>query len=287
MDTARQIIRWSIPGWSLFLLVLFMIAVGSIITALPSGNLTDFSLRNFFNALPRDVLNPTLGLLLGFAGIPIGYFLYQFYFLRYWRGIPLPFIGWMISEDRGSEVLAGVTLTAKEKQTGFQIDLKTVPRSQVWRLDDVSWLAPIHFLGEFFVPTIRFIHKNQFKEGDHMLTPREIAERMEHNWAVALTVWYRFAVTPASVVDRQVTYMFDIYHSQGAVAVVAWVAFVLSVLYEILIQSKELDGALFLTLLVNLLIALFVFKTMTSLRRGIWREITYLMNWTIKLRNQS
>ncbi|MBM3130389.1 MAG: hypothetical protein FJ009_17395 [Chloroflexi bacterium] len=285
MDTARQIIRWSIPGWCFFILLTLFIALGSVIAAIPTGKIIDFTFKEFSTNLGSTFLNATFGILLGFAGIPIGYLLYQFHFIRHWRGLPIPFIGWTVSEDRGSEILQGVTLTQREIASGLRKDLETIPRSKIWRSEDIPVPGFVHFLLALFVPTVHYIPKDRCVEEGRKLTSREIAERLEHNWAVALTIWYRSAVLPSGAVDRQVTYMFDIYHSQGAIASTVWVAFVFASLYQVFVQRNELGNALLVILIVNLLITLFVFKVMTGLRHGIWREIKYIMNQTIKLRN--
>ncbi len=148
-------------------------------------------------------------------------------------------------------------------------------------------------------PSFVYIPSDQLKDWNGTrLNSFQIAQRLGHNWAVALTMWYRFAVIPSDYVNRQVSYMFDIYHSQGAVATAVLVAFVLSLTYELTAQLADFLNVaiplsifgIYLSSLVvvvvwNTLVFLVLFKLLSATRRTVLSETLYLMNRTILLRN--
>ncbi len=84
MDSARQIIRWAVPGW-VWLLALCGYAVVDVAFHYPVDRLVQRI--KFLVQLPGygGPLAASIALFVG-IGVPLGFMLYQIYFWGYWRG---------------------------------------------------------------------------------------------------------------------------------------------------------------------------------------------------------
>src|SRR5574341_655890 len=99
MDTARQIVRWALPGWMAVLFWTGFIAVNMLIHG--QGQPIYIAVLKKMS----DLVIP-----LGVAAIPLGFITYQVYYWMYWY-VPIPSIArrkFIDPVDRGREILSGV-----------------------------------------------------------------------------------------------------------------------------------------------------------------------------------
>jgi hypothetical protein len=97
MNTARQVVRWTIPGAVFFL----MLGIFQLATSFLDGRSLAFLVRG---GLLQEI-QVVDALLLVVAGLPVGFLIYQIYHLQY-GSIARP--GHIVSRDRGAEVLSSL-----------------------------------------------------------------------------------------------------------------------------------------------------------------------------------
>jgi hypothetical protein len=217
MDTARQVLRWAIPGWllsvfaSMFMTVRFVLS-GHTLTV------TDFAGRNYGTLL--SLLTILAGL-----GIPIGYFVYQIYFWIYWS-VPIPFL--KSPADRGHSILKDCPADWAQL-VGYSLD------------DEVRFEQGTLFrIGPFQ------LH----------IKDRNFLARYQHNWLLSDFVWYRTIIlNGAEMLEKRVIFLTDTYHSLGASLVSLWIAFALYVTYDIAMHREPIAQGCWVyawSILVNL-----------------------------------
>jgi hypothetical protein len=205
MDTARQVIRWALPGWVGFLFWISFVAVNALLLAQS-------------HQIYLDILGKVNDLLLplGAASIPIGFLIYQFYYWSYWY-LPIPSLAKRNiadPKDRGREILSAV----KE-----HVDF-----------------GPIFF--KHLTPTPETAFKEwgpiYYKSAQTMAEYRE-------NWHLADSVWYltltddRYKNT-AEFLEKRNQFLGDIYHSLGACYHALTCAYVLYLLTFLYISVHEI-----------------------------------------------
>lgn len=288
MDTSRQIVRWSIPGWCFFIFLQVFIGIDSGLGAVLSGGYARLNIGDIVAFFPSTFLNATTVVVLGFAGIPIGYLIYQVYFWLYWRGLPIPFVGLVIDQDKGALVLEGIKLTPSETAGGMVAEVEPIPEMVSWSFDRLQpKLAG--FLG-ILLPSFSYIPFNQLRKKDgSSLSTYQLAQMLARNWATALHIWYRSAVIPSEYLDRQVSLIFDIFHSQGAVRTALMLAFPMYLGYAFISELGPIPrvGAVILALGIasNMVVFILVFKLFTALRRNNLTTGIEIMRRAIQLRN--
>jgi hypothetical protein len=236
MDTARQVLRWAIPGWLLPIFVLTFVSVRFILNGRVL-TITDFAQGDYGTML-------TFLTLLAGLGVPIGYLVHQIYHWLYWR-VPLPFL--KRPEDRGYSVL-------KDSKTDWQALVG-------YSMDEGARLEKGR---EIKIGKLHLYIKD-----------RSVLERYEHNWRLATIAFYFIAQrTKAEIVAKQVETLADIYHGLGASLVSLWLAYLSYLVYDlgmhrVLILKGEwvflLSGLINLPLLL-LTTAIFHFNRFTTLR---------------------
>jgi hypothetical protein len=219
MDTARQVLRWAIPGWLLPIFALTFVSVRFIL----SGRvltITDFAQGNYGAML-------TLLTILASLGVPMGYLVHQIYHWLYWR-VPLPFL--KRPEDRGYSVL-------KDSRTDWQTLVG-------YSVDEGARLEKGHEI--------------KASKWHLYVKDRAVLERYEHNWRLATIAFYFIAQqTKAEIVARQVETLADIYHSLGATLVSLWLGYLLYLVYDLSMHRPPIlqgEKAFFLGGGVNLAI---------------------------------
>lgn len=198
MDTARQILRWAIPGWHLWLFAFFFIAVRFALSGLIL-TLTDFASHHFGEVL--SFLTILAGL-----GIPIGFLIYQIYFWIYWS-LALPV---KCPEDRGYSILKDCTLDWKQL-VGYDIDADAhqSPGKVIFRL------GPLLLT----------------------LKTRGLLHQYQHNWLLADFVWYRvLLLNDATWLEDRATVLTDIYHSLGSSLVSLWLSYAIYFAYDVIMH---------------------------------------------------
>lgn len=191
MDTARQLVRWSIPG-AVFLLYV------SLFTS---------ALREWAGiSATIDGVSPAA---LVFASVPVGFVLYQVYFLGYERGRK-----YLPPVDRGQHVLHRVAQelgddidfgTALAELTGWSTkNLAPDQHTEVWRR---LGSRPIYRL----------------KLSTNMQAYRRA--RTDNLAVASVLTDYIDAGNGSPYLRREYTSLADIYHSQGACRTALWTGF--------------------------------------------------------------
>ena len=103
LDSARQLLRYSIPGW-LFLMFLAIFFGVEWLVRWPS--VFDDPIIRALTSIDKSSISG-LVLFVAAAGIPLGYLIYQVYYFGYWRGLE---IGRHQPEDKGMAVLMGINI---------------------------------------------------------------------------------------------------------------------------------------------------------------------------------
>jgi hypothetical protein len=155
MDTARQLVRWALPGWVATLFFLLFITFSLLI----NGQGQELTLeQGSFLSKGSELIVP-----LGVAAIPIGYIIYAAYFWIYFT-LPLPrtlFRRGIRPIDRGGRILSDVEhidwkgifgrSLGKASETpylergllGLNIRFKSVPvirqYQRNWELSESAW----------------------------------------------------------------------------------------------------------------------------------------------------
>jgi len=184
MDTARQVIRWSLPGWMAY----FFFVIFITITFLVCGKDQQIYIALLKKA--NDFSVP-----LSIATIPLGFFVYQIYYWLYWYA-PVPyFVGRFVLNpvDRGREILDAV----KE-----QIDFKML------------FDHPLN-------PTEEVYQPRKFLFSHLRCKSARVMQKYRENWHLSDSVWY-FALaderykSTAEFLEKRNQMIGDIYHSLGA-----------------------------------------------------------------------
>ncbi len=182
MDTARQVIRWALPGWIALLFWTGFIAVN---TALHGQN----------QMIYLSILKGVSDFLLPLAAIaiPVGFVIYQLYYWVYWYA-PVPSLfgrKFIDPVDRGKEILDAVK---------DQVDFKQI-------FDD---------------PLLKDIPERAFeKRGRFYYKSTRIMAQYRKNWHLSDSAWYlalsdeRYKNT-AEFLEKRNQLLGDIYHSLGA-----------------------------------------------------------------------
>lgn len=206
MDTSRQVLRWSIPGW----LFLFLSIVFGWIGIRTNGLA---NLQSLFSLVPSQKYGVEIAALLAAAGVPLGFIIYQIYFYMY--GSVLPFS--LVNIDRGIDILGGLPAETLERITdeiGIQVD--TAEMTEEVKIPLLH--APLHRL----------------KKPYRNKKDRSIYEaRLRANWEIVRSYLTRISVhTKTSDVSKEFICLSDIYHSLGAsrvgllLAYAGWVSYI-------------------------------------------------------------
>lgn len=234
MDSARQIIRFSIPGSILILVALFdyvffRVALG--------GTIGDV----------QSLQKLTTGIGLIAASVPFGFIVYQFYYWRYgpikqWRFWPLK--GSFVTYDRGGQIINRLPVEFRQRLRplyGTRLDT----RQQHRHTDRCPWRVLK------FIELDTQLMSERYSTTDGVMGPEELPEGVEYlreqdprvlrriyednwyeNWAVFRSIMHLAAERGgAEEVRRDYTTLSDIYHSLGASRAAALTAPCLTVPY--------------------------------------------------------
>jgi hypothetical protein len=245
MDSARQILRWAIPGWLLPMFALGFVSVrfvlcGAVLT------ISSFAGGNYSSMLAF------LTILAG-LGVPIGYLVHQIYHWLYWR-VPLPF--GKHPDDRGYAVLKD-SHTNWRRLVGYSVDADA-------RFEKGRRIG----IGRWQI----------------YIKDRRVLERYEHNWRLATAAFY-FIVqkNEEPVLATQVETLADIYHGLGATLVSLWLAFFLYLTYELSMHRQEVftQWGFAIAAGVNLLLLLVATRALHFNRYATLRALIALMHDTV------
>lgn len=241
MDAARQVVRWSIPGWVLLL----MLVVMQILTRLSQGRSWD----DIIHSPLISGLSPAAVALIVTAGIPLGFIIYQIYYS--WYGRVLVFH--LVNRDRGAEILLSLP-----KQT----------RNNLLAVDDYhADLEEMSIKVKSFVlpyPLRRL--KPEFR---NRAGRRRFEAKAQTNWDI-VRFWLNYICIRHKTdhIKAEVTTLADIYHGIGATRTALFCACVLHFLYNVFLTTYgwSESGRVILALLLPYLVALWLFRAFERTR---------------------
>jgi len=261
MDSARQVIRWSMPGWVfLFWLGVFQIiqnicVFGSISAALENSALSQLS-------------TGTAAIVIG-AGVPLGFLLYQLYYHAYDQWMPLS----LAPQDRGGDIIRCLPVNVQAKLREYEQMLDT---NEMCESSTIP-LLPLIFGSD--LPRL----KEQFR---NRAGKKSYRKNRQVNFEVV-----RFYLTVISTelkgegFRQEYTNLSDIYNAIGASRMALICSFVLYLSYNILSPHHwaALLSLYMYPLLINGAIFLLALKIVQSrrTRTGIASQaiLSHTINW--------
>jgi hypothetical protein len=211
MDTARQFLRYSIPGsvfllWLIGLQIAWNRTLGSSMTQAAAA------------------VSPGVVLAVVAAGIPIGFILYQFYFGRY---KPFARSVWTLGilrhprTDRGAQVLALLSCDqrfALSKRTGQKFDHRVAVRQRRGPLKAIrpQWLDKKWVRRDCPEADCRNLCSKTYPDYGTSTAVEAYRRRWDENWQLVMAIAdvqaddQRYAA-----VKREYTSLSDIYHALG------------------------------------------------------------------------
>lgn len=256
MDTARQVLRFSIPGSVTLLLVTGFLALGRL--------LQHDSWEGISGAL-KDNVSAVVAI---FAAIPLGFVIYQIYYSTYRAFVwPWPW-PWARDElwvriDRGAQILSRLPGDQLERiEATFDVSLHLdgiLKRSGSW----VGTGAHAYELRQEFIEEAE-------REG---VSPRDrYRRRWKLNWDVVRALLeLSDGGDVGSSIKSEYTSLSDLYHALGACRTGIQLAWMLSSLVCVgyVLAGESLFGAV-LTIAVTLLFSLLLFWVFHRARGNTW-----------------
>lgn len=209
MDTARQVVRWSIPGW----VFLLMLAVLQALTWLIQGSSTAMIL-----SAGAPLLTPAGVAAVVTAGVPLGFILYQIYYSWYGKVLPFGFV----NRDRGAEILLAVTPSVRD-------NLCTI-EGKVPDLEEMS-----ERIGPFLLPypfrRLKPAFRNSAGKG-------RFERKVHDNWDLIRFWLHRICfISGADQLRSEVTTLSDIYHAVGAARTALFLSCVLHFSFNVMVAQ--------------------------------------------------
>ena len=213
MNPARQVIRWSIPGW-LFFLSVFVLQAQTLLV-----ERRDLAMP--FQGQFSDGFSPGAIALLVAAGVPLGFIFYQVYYSLY--GSVLPFH--LVNRDRGADVLIALPIATREK-------LSRSLRDSI----DLEEMYERVYTPILQYPLRRLSRPYRNKDG------RERYEKkLQRNWDLVRFHLHRICSKADSwELKAEVTSLCDIYHGIGASRTTIFLACGTHFLYNLFAKAEDL-----------------------------------------------
>jgi len=264
VDTARQVIRWTIPGWLLIMFFAIFTMLKSIIIGTP--------LAEIINLVPVPAFS-FAGLAI--IGIPLGYVIYQIYYWGYWKVLPSR----IVPDDRGQSILkdiSGINSYFRDhllKESGYKREL--------YRTDEATYEISSKFFSVLLclLPSFRRIPRKMSKP-----ERKELIEKYQDNWYLAEFAWYKsLSKFPhvANILQEEFKYLFDVFHSLGAVRVSVMGAIFFYIIYNFRVYWQFFfimwQWEHWVALIINAFISVALFNILTAVRRNLLRQCTTLM----------
>jgi hypothetical protein len=204
MDTARQVVRWSIPGW----VFLFVLALLQATTWFVEGNSPSSILQ-----AEAPLLTPAAIAAVVTAGVPLGFILYQIYYSWYGKVLPFGFV----NRDRGADIL--LALSPEVRNTLCSID-GTMPDLEEMSDPVRSFLLPYPFR------RLKRVYRNA-------LGAARFEAKAHDNWDLIRFWLHRVSlINKAELLKSEVTTLADIYHAVGAARTALLLSCVLHLLFN-------------------------------------------------------
>lgn len=219
IDSSRQVIRWSIPGWVLVLLLSFLRLIENIWMYGSIGAAMQYSIFSR--------LGPGAVALVVLSGVPIGFLLTQFYYAIYWNWLPLR----VAKTDRGGQALKKIS------QPAYGMIIKYHPVK-----DTTSMYAPVPKTAYYLIRNILFGFDH--RRVNSRRETREYRDARKINFEAV-----RFYLTLVSTHEglsqfkEEYTNLSDIYHCIGASLTAVLFAASMFVLYHFVPLIPSETGA--------------------------------------------
>ena len=256
MDTARQVVRWSIPGW-VFLLV---VAVLQTVTWLVQGQ------------SPHDVLQRAIPLLTPVAiaavltaGVPLGFILYQIYYSWYGKVLPFGFV----NRDRGASILQSLpeaTRLSIRTVDGLQPDLEEMDQH----------------VGPFLFPYPFRRLKLEFRNRGGKT---RFENKVHANWELIRFLLLRVCIAnKADMLRTEVMTLADIYHGVGAARTALFLACVLHFTANVIVVtfSHAVTWQVAASMFAPYLLALWLFRVFEYTRNSALRSHLSVLTLALK-----
>jgi hypothetical protein len=247
VDSARQVVRWTIPG---AVYVLFLM-IYQLLTALSRDQ--SFQVLSTIPNFKDTAVGLALGLL---SSMPIGFILYQFYYWAYRKGVLL-FV--FVRSDCGADVLQEIPHEVREalrKTTNIRPALQTM-YTRRWILGD-----------RFSVLMLKPPHRN-------LNGRREYADNRHRNWVLVSALLNMVAMrTGFNDIKEEHARAADVYHGQGAARTGLGFALVSYLAYNCYVNHGHLTERLLtkiLTLSLMFGLTMFVAYVLSDARRYSFR----------------
>lgn len=210
MDAARQILRFSIPGSILILLITGLVVLGELIQGVSLQAAT---------AVMREDFAAVLALV---ASIPLGFLVYQVYYLGAGPFLAIPTRERLPRRDRGARVLRWLRQDQLDRiAANFELEDLDVKRTGAGARND--------FLGEIF--GVQELDPEYLASFQNPGTPSAVDAydvRWRRNWDVLRTLLLLVTYDPrAGELKSEYVFLSDVYHSLGAcrsACTLAWLA---------------------------------------------------------------
>jgi hypothetical protein len=181
MDTARQIVRWAVPGWVGILFCVIYVFIHLLFINCKCCNPESLSkMAEFFSTFKG--LIPVLGV----ASIPVGFVIYQLYYWIYWHApVPKCLSRVFSSSDRGRLILQNLENYDFESLFG------------------------------------RSLYKDRSSAYNSRWRDKAVMKKFQLNWTLSESVWYKALNCikyqhVRDYLDKRCQFLLDIYHSHGA-----------------------------------------------------------------------
>ncbi len=259
LDAARQVIRWSIPGW----IFLFTFAFFQFVTAV----ICEFAPRVLFVSSTASLITPAIAALIFASSIPLGFIVYQIYYAMYGNFLPFGFV----NRDRGAEILESLHKPVCEKlqrMCGSDIDLEKM----YYEVDS-----------PFFGNPLRRLEKQyRNKKGK-----QRYREKLKTNMEIV-----KFALNKmsgekeSSEFKNDYTSCSDIYHAIGASRTALLIGLAVYFPYNFLIHTEDfvvkfyqMSAAISLVLALSYLLLRVLERTRTSALFSAQAVLKHALHW--------
>ncbi|HCM74983.1 MAG TPA: hypothetical protein DIS90_01280 [Cytophagales bacterium] len=208
MDTSRQVLRWSIPGW----VFLFVLVIFGLITLRTIGVI---HFQEIITQLATQRYGVEGAAILAASGIPLGFIIYQIYFYLYGNVLPFHFV----NLDRGFSVLSNLPPSIQK---------------QITKDIGVS-LQDSEMTEEFRLPLLRTILNRLKKQYRNRNGKIEYEEKLRVNWEIIRYYLIHISIHDKSTdVHREFTSLSDIFHSLGASRVAIFLSYMVCTAYIVI-----------------------------------------------------
>jgi hypothetical protein len=247
MDSARQVVRWSIPG---------LVLVFTLCTLQGIENIWIFgSVGEAFQHSAFLQLGSGAAAVIVVAGVPLGFLLNQFYYALHWNWMPLR----IAARDRGGEALCAMSLSEIEMiQRYHKVDLKTKEMWEVSTKTTVRSLIPTLIFGREF-PRL----KNEYNRTEYRDAKKRNFEAVRFYLTLVSTR------TGLSQFKNEYTSLSDIYHGIGASLTAVVAATAIFLLYHLSSSRRALfvPSALWWPLVFNGALVFAIVRALQATRK--------------------